>query len=121
LGDVAEFAVRSLTSRAALNQALELGGPESLSPNQVLRLFERASGDQFDVQYLPVSVLEAKRAAAKDSMEQAFASLMLSYAKGDAIPMGPGLARLPVALTSVEEYAKRVLAESPQPDHAERR
>jgi hypothetical protein len=42
---------------------------------------------------------------------------MLSYAKGDAIPMQPSLARLPVALTSVEEYAKRVLAQSPQPDH----
>jgi hypothetical protein len=87
----------------------------------VLRLFEQASGDQFDVRYLPVSALEAQRAAAKDSMEQAFASLMLAYAKGDAIPMQPTLARLPVALTSVEEYAKRVLAESPQPDHAERR
>jgi uncharacterized protein YbjT (DUF2867 family) len=121
LGDVAEFAARSLTSRAALNQVLELGGPEALNPNQVLRLFEQASGDQFDVRYLPVSALEAQRAAAKDSMEQAFASLMLAYAKGDAIPMQPTLARLPVALTSVEEYAKRVLAASPQPDHAERR
>jgi len=121
LGDVAEFAVRSLTSRAALNQVLELGGPEALNPNQVLRLFEQTSGDQFDVRYLPVSALEAQRAAAKDSMEQAFASLMLAYAKGDAIPMQPTLARLPVALTSVEEYAKRVLTESPQPDHAERR
>jgi NADH dehydrogenase len=120
LGDVAEFAVQSLTSRSARNQVLELGGPEALSPNQVVRLFEQASGDQFDVQYVPVSALEAQRAAAKDSMQQAFASLMLSYAEGDSIPMQATLARLPVPLTSVEEYAIRVLAESQQPDHAER-
>lgn len=116
LGDVAEFAVQSLTGRSARNQVLELGGPEALSPNEVVRLFEQASGDQFDVQYLPVSALEAQRAAAKDSMEQAFASLMLAYAKGDAIPM-----QAAVPLTSVEEYATRVLAESRQPSHAERR
>ncbi len=121
VGDVAEFAVLSLTSRSARNQVLELGGPEGLSPNQVVRLFEQASGDRFDVQYVPVSALEAQRAAAKDSMERAFAALMLAYAKGDSIPMQATLARYPVSLTSVEEYARRVLAESPQPHPAERR
>ena len=119
-GDVAEFAVRSLTERSARNQVLELGGPEALSPNQVVRLFEQASGDRFDVQHVPVSALEAQRASAKDSMERAFASLMLAYARGDAIPMQATLARLPVSLTSVEEYARRVLAESRRPDLAER-
>ena len=115
VGDVAEFAVQSLTSRSARNQVLELGGPEALSPNEVVRLFEQASGDKFEVQYVPVSALEAQRAAAKDSMEQAFASLMLAYAKGDSIPV-----QATVPLTSVEEYVRRVLAESPEPFHAER-
>ncbi|HYF39862.1 MAG TPA: SDR family oxidoreductase [Gemmatimonadales bacterium] len=118
LGDVAEFAVLSLTGSSARNQILELGGPEALSPNQVVRLFEQASGDRFDVQYVPVSALEAQRAGAKDSMEQAFASLMLAYAKGDSISMEATLARHPVSLTSVEDYAGRVLAESRRADHA---
>jgi hypothetical protein len=34
---------------------------------------------------------------------------MLDYARGDQVPMEETLARMPVALTSVREYARSVL------------
>ncbi|MGH7508510.1 MAG: SDR family oxidoreductase [Gemmatimonadales bacterium] len=110
LGDVAEFAVQSLTNEAARNAALELGGPEALSPIQVVHLFEEAAGGaSFELQYVPVATLEAQRAAASDSLQRAFASLMLAYAKGNPISMEATLARFPVPLISVREYVRRVL------------
>lgn len=108
--DVAEFAVQSVTNPAARDATLEIGGPEPLSPIQVIRLFEQVAGAQFEVQYVPVAALEAQRAAAPDSLQRTFAALMLAYAKGDSISMAATLARLPVPLTSVQDYARRVLA-----------
>ena len=45
--DVAQFAVASLDNPAARNTVLELGGPESLSPHQVVKMFEAATGKTF--------------------------------------------------------------------------
>jgi NADH dehydrogenase len=110
LADVAEFAVQSLANPTARNAALELGGPEALSPTQVIRIFEQVGGKPFEVQHVPVAALEAQRAQAPDSLQQTFAALMLAYAKGDPIPMAETLTRFHVPLTSVRDYARRVLA-----------
>ena len=110
LADVAQFAVQSLTNPAARDATLELGGPEALSPTQVIRIFEQVAGEPFEVQSLPVATLEAQRAAAPDSLQRTFAALMLAYAKGDPISMAATLARFPVSLTSVQDYARRALA-----------
>ncbi len=44
LGDVAQFAVESVDHPAARNVIIELGGPDALSPNEVVRLFEELAG-----------------------------------------------------------------------------
>src|SRR5215218_6726776 len=109
LRDVAEFAVRALESPAAEDAVIELGGPEALSPHQVIRVFEEVGGRPFTVEYVPESALEAALAAATDSLQRAFASLSLGYARGDAIPMDETLRQFPVALRSVREYARDVI------------
>ena len=48
--DVSEFAVRALESPAAKNAVIELGGPEALSPHQVIRIFEDVGGRPFTVE-----------------------------------------------------------------------
>jgi uncharacterized protein YbjT (DUF2867 family) len=105
LGDVAEFAVRSLADPAARNAILELGGPAPLSPGQVIATFERAHGRSFDVVHVPAEALLNQQAAAADPMQQSFTGLMRCYANGDPIDMRPTLRAFPVALTSVEQYA----------------
>lgn len=110
LADVAEFAVRSLESPAARNATLELGGPEALSPREVVRIFEEASGRSFELQIVPEEALRAQGAQATDSLQKAFAALMLAYAAGDPIPMEETLRTYPVALRSVRDYAREALS-----------
>ncbi len=109
LGDVAEFAVRAVTQPAEADETLELGGPDALSPLDVIRVFEEATGERFAVQHVPEEALRAQQASATDPIAQAFAALMLNYARGDRIPMDEVLRRRPVPLTSVREYAVRTM------------
>ncbi len=115
LEDVAQFAVECLDNTAAANATIELGGPEALSPLEVVRTFERATGRQFELQHVSKEALAAQREAATDPVQQSFAALMLAVADGDAIDMGPTLRKFPVKLTSVGSYARRVTGEHLRP------
>ena len=105
-GDVAEFAVESLEKpTAARNAVLELGGPEALSPEQAVAIFERVYGHVIAVQHVAADALLAQQAAATDPMQQSFSGLMRCCANGDAIDMTATLQDFPVRLTTVEEFA----------------
>lgn len=109
LVDVAQFAVAALDNPAARNAVIEVGGPEALSPIEVVQTFEEVSGRSFEVQHVPEEALRDQREQATDSLSQSFAGLMLQYAQGDAIDMSQTLQRFPITLTSVRDYAKRVM------------
>jgi len=108
--DVAKFAVASLDNPTARNAVLELGGPEALTPNQVVGIFERASGKTFEVQYVPADALAAQQQGATDPMQQSFAGLMRCYAQGDPIDMVETAKAFPFELRSVEQHATGVYA-----------
>lgn len=112
LYDVAQFAVESLENPAARDVTLELGGPEALNPLEVTEIFEKTSGRSFEVEHVPVQVLEEQQRTAQDPMAQSFAGLMRCYAQGDSIDMRPLRQAFPIELTSVEAYAERVLGTS---------
>ena len=59
--DVAKFATESLDNPAARNAAIELGGPESLSPLEVVRIFEQVQGRAFEIQHVPERAAAAER------------------------------------------------------------
>lgn len=103
--DVARFAVASLDSPHARNAVIPLGGPEGLSPLEVVRLAEQAVGKPFAVQHVPEEALRAQHATATDPLQQSFAALMLTYAHGDAVDMSATLGALSVqGLKSVREH-----------------
>lgn len=110
--NVAEFAVRSLDTPAARNAVFELGGPEALTPLQVVRIFEEVSGAPFATEHVLESVLRAGKASAKRALDEAFAALSLGYAHGQVVDMGPALAAIPMRLISVREYAEWLAKES---------
>jgi uncharacterized protein YbjT (DUF2867 family) len=95
---------------AARNATIELGGPDKVSPNAVVKLFETTTGQPFKIDYVPVEALQAQKAAASDPLQQSFAGLMLAYANGDPIAMQQTLKLFPLTPTSVKDYASRVLA-----------
>ena len=110
--DVAQFAVASLDNPAARNATLEIGGPEALSQLQVVKIFEEASGRRFEVEHVPEQALADQQKASADLMEQSFAGLMQWYARGDAVDMNKTLKVFPIQLTSVRDYAQKVLGAS---------
>lgn len=109
LRDVARFAAVVLRNPRAENTIIELGGPEALSPNEVVQVFERASGRTFEIVHVPEDALRAQAETATDSMSQTFAALSLAYAGGDVVPMEVTLERFPVKMVTVEDYAASVL------------
>lgn len=110
LGDVAEFAVRAAVSRDMASGAIELGGPDAITPLEAVQIFEEVAAAPFVVQRVPDDALKAQFDAATDSLQKSFAGLMLDYAHGDEIPMADTLQRFPVSLTSVRDYARTVLS-----------
>ena len=107
--DVARFAVASPDNPAARNAVIEVGGPEALSPLEVVQIFEEVKGQRFTVEHVPEEALQAQKEAAPDPLQESFAGLMLQYASGDAIDMDATLKAFPLQLASVRDYAKQVL------------
>ena len=107
--DVAKFAVASLGNLAARNAVIELGGPEALSPLEVVRIFEDLHGCKFDVQKVPDEALREQRESSNDPLQQSFAGLMLYYSGGNVIDMTETLQKFSVRLTSITDYAQASL------------
>ena len=112
-GDVAEFIVQAVHAPEAASRTFELGGPDMLSPRAVVRIFERVGGHPFELSFVDVDDLESQRRTARDPMQQSFAALQCSLAKGDPIAMERVLEVFPIQLTSVERYAESVLGRVP--------
>ncbi len=108
LPDVAAFAVAAVDHPAAKNQVIPLGGPDALSPNDVVKIFERHTGKRFTIQTVPVPALQSQFDGAQDSLQKSFASLCLSVSKGDEIDMRKTSKEFAIHLTSVDQYARRV-------------
>jgi NADH dehydrogenase len=107
--DVAKFAVAALDNPRAANAVFKLGGPDALSPLEVVHLAEQVSRKKIVVQHVPEEALRAQHSAATDPLQQSFAGLMLYYACGDAIDMTETLRALPVRhLKSVHEYLQAI-------------
>ncbi|MGH9459478.1 MAG: SDR family oxidoreductase [Thermoanaerobaculia bacterium] len=105
--DVAQSAVAALERPEARNATIPLGGPEALSPNDVVALAERETGRKLEIQHVPEEALRQQYEAAADSMSRSFAGLMLGYASGQPIDRADARRRLGIEqLTSVREYLR---------------
>lgn len=107
LGDVAESMTRSIDNPRAANAIVELGGPESLSPLEVVRLFESVMGEKFEVQIVPQEALQAQKDGAPDALPESLSALLLDYAHGDPVDAAQARSVYPFEFTSVRAYAER--------------
>lgn len=107
--DVAALAIAAAERPEAENRVLEAGGPEPLTPLEVVRIFEERAGKKFELEHVSPEALLAMKANARTPVEETFAGLMLSFASGDEIDMRETLRRYPVRMTTVREYAESVL------------
>lgn len=110
--DVAEMCAVALRHPAAERTTIEFGGPEALSPLEVVARFERIGDRPFTLEYVPEPVLRSQFEGATDSMQKTFAALMLGCLHGDAMNMAPVVDKFGIGLTSVDEYARSVVAQA---------
>ena len=108
--DVAGMCVLALRHPAAARRTIEFGGPDALTPLEVVALFEKAVGKPFRIEHIPEEALRAQFEQATDSLQKSFAALMLGYASGDAIDMAGVRKEFGIALTSVDQFAHAQLA-----------
>ena len=106
LHNVADFTVAALSNPAARNAVLELGGPETLTQLEVVRIFEEIAGRAFEKQFVPEEALHAHKAAATNPVEHTFADLALAAARGERIDMGETFQKFSVYPRLVCEHAK---------------
>jgi uncharacterized protein YbjT (DUF2867 family) len=101
--NVADFAVASLENSFAENKIIDLGGPETLSPLDIVHMFEESEQRSIDTSFIPVEILIAQKESADDPLSQSFAGLMITYAGGAIVPMKETQNTFNIKLISVKE------------------
>ncbi len=111
VGDVARYAVLAIHDSRLWNQDIPLGGPADLSPNEVVRIFEEVSHRKYRVKKAPAPVLAMLSPVVSllDDRKGSGMALGAECSKGDCIS-SPLQAELGLKLTSVRDYAERVIA-----------
>jgi uncharacterized protein YbjT (DUF2867 family) len=108
--DVARFALMCLDNAEARNAAFELGGPEALTPLEVVQTFEELSGRSFEIEFVSEQTLSDEQTSGANSLVRSVAGLQRSYADGDVVDIAEIARHFPITLTSVRDYATRVLS-----------
>jgi len=90
-------------------KTIEFGGPEALSPLEVVARFEKIGGRPFRLEHISEQALREQFEAAADPLQKSFAALMLGYAHGDAMDMTSVVKTFGVKLCTVDEYARGVI------------
>jgi uncharacterized protein YbjT (DUF2867 family) len=108
VGDVAEFAVQSLSNPSARNAVIPVGGPDEISQRDAVRFFEEAFGRKFSVIEVPESTLEAQWSGAENPFDKTFAGLMLGLARGLDSGMTPPFGDFPMQMTSPRDYVRNL-------------
>ncbi len=110
MDDVAKMVAACLDSPDASNAVVEFGGPAAVTLHEVVAAFEEVSGRPFEMQHVPEEALVAAWEGSADAVSKSINALMVDFARGDAIEMGATLATFPMEMTSVRDYAAKVLA-----------
>jgi len=110
MDDVARMAALCLASPAASNAVIEFGGPTPFTLHEVVAAFEEVSGRPFEMQHVPEEALVAAWEGSADAVSKSINALMVDFARGDVIEMDETLATFPVEMTSVRDYAAKVLS-----------
>jgi uncharacterized protein YbjT (DUF2867 family) len=108
--DVARAAADAVTERAGRNMVVEIGGPQALTPREVVRMFEAAGAGEIAMEFVPTATLENQLKASTDPLQQSFAALMLMYAAGDSIDPASSSRLFPFQMTAVRDFITAQLA-----------
>lgn len=103
--DVAEVAVRAVTTKEAKSSTIAFGGPHALTQRDVVRVFEKTVARPIAIDEVPEQALESQWSSAEDPFQKTFTGLMLGLARVDqeTTPLPKELA---FDMTTVEDFAR---------------
>ena len=104
--DVANAIVACVDNPTAHGQTIELGGPEAVSPLEVVQRAEAICGRELTVEQVPADALAAEQRQTAGTDASIFPSLMLAQTTGDEIELAPEWLR---PKTTVEDYLRTVV------------
>jgi NADH dehydrogenase len=107
--DVARFAAAAVDDGAFAGRVLPLGGPDALSPLEVVKMFEEMSGRPVTITHVSEEALEARFTGARDLLEETYAAIMLAMARGLVNAAPPVVDMLPGRLTTVRDHIGQML------------
>ncbi len=119
--DVAGFCVRAAVDPRIRNETVPIGGPEAVTPLEVVRLAEQLTRSRFQVQRVPTVVVSVASVLLRPIAPIPAALLALaagSAAHGDRIDMSATARQWSIPLTSVREYLEQLLAAEAPPGSA---
>jgi uncharacterized protein YbjT (DUF2867 family) len=109
--DVAACGIAAVTEPKSDNQDIPLGGPEALSPVEVVKVFEEVSGRKFRIKKIPLFIPRIASVMLRP-FNPKIASLMAFGAisdRGDVIDPAKARAIFGLPGTSIKEFAERAL------------
>ncbi len=114
VNDVARYAVLATHDSRLWNREIPLGGPADLSPNEVVGIFESVSKRKYKVRKAPAPMLALLSPVVSliDDRIGSGMALGAECSKGDRI-RSPLQMELGLKLTTVRDYAERVIAALP--------
>jgi NADH dehydrogenase len=110
IDDVARFAVLAALDPRTTNRNLVLGGPDALSPNEVVELCQTVTGHTFRIQRVPVGMLRTMASLVRLFSRELSELMQLGAASaedGGAVDMTSILREFPMQMTSVRDYVSQ--------------
>lgn len=110
LHDVAEFAALTAARPDAERRVIPIGGPDVLSANDAVRIFEETFERKLEIRHLPAAVFEIAGVLLRpiNPILSSTLALAAGNSRGEVINMSLVLAEFPVELTSLREFARRL-------------
>jgi uncharacterized protein YbjT (DUF2867 family) len=116
VNDVAEFLVRFAGSPVARNKIFEVGGPEPLSPRDVVSIYEQVLGKKVKVSTTPALIFRTAAALLRPLSPAAANIMALNYLTATEDGIVPGAAetaaQFGVQLTTAERFLRMKLQQS---------
>lgn len=107
--DVARFAVLALTDSRALNQTIDIAGPENLTALQIAAIYSRVVGRELTIKRMPLLLPRALSLLMRPFHSGLSAAMHLAVL-ADTVPEpfdpAPTLKQYPLTLTRLEDWVR---------------
>ena len=113
--DVAKVVVGSLKIPSLRGQTIDVGGPENLTAHDVVKIFERVSGQKAKIRHLPIAVVKTMSRTVRPlhpGISRILKSAVVSETTDQTFDPSALRMKIPITLTTLENWARSRIRES---------